>query len=925
MLCAQSCRAFKMDTDGSYPTEHELHWLSSAIPVKYYIGETPPKDVALSDAVNAVTSAFQVWESVPSSFIAFDYKGTTTANPVAGTMDGKNLVRWVKESEWGERPANAIAYVWVFSSQVDGRILECDIDFADSCSWSTTGLTQTFDIQNVAANEVGKFIGLGSLNGFHDKEKTMYGSFSTQEIKKRTLDEDDEAGANHIYPVIEEPKLDHMPYYTRTGDYTVSWQGGSNTDYYELQESDTPIFIAPVSNTITLNSKVYSGKPEGNYFYQVRSHGDTEGNSEWCAGDSIFVDWTPPVGSILIDSGAEFINTVGAVLYFTCIETLSGIDTTVVSNLADFSISDTSFYSDTKAWVLESGSDGTRTVYVVFYDEAANTSVVYSDTIVVDRVQPSTVTFAPVPDWTDTNSVVLDWDDTLDTMAGLLRYAVLRSDSYSGPYSEIISCDTSACADTDVLDGQEWFYRIKAYDRAGNYSVSDPDSTFVDVAAPGIPVLTFPQDNAKINDATPLFTWSIADTGSPLTFRIEVSETISFPSLTYENTVTSQSCGLTEALAVYTTYYWRVFVWDVFRSGTVSATYSFSMDTYPPQVYIQSPENGSITNAAVAVCTGTIEDSSPVNTAVLYLNGAAQVININTGTFFETITFKKGFNEISVLVCDAYGNTGSSAVSIDCITVISGAIFPSSAETTVPSAYAEITVPSGAFSETVEIAIAGSPVYDSIAVANNAAAADRNLRLVTELGGTICEALAFRIIDGVFSCTQVLTGLFNKDLEIAVFYPVSQAILLAEDALRAYYLDTGTLRWVIVPGAQTVDKVRRCVSFNVNHLSIFRIMSLSFAAQDLTGVLVYPNPFTPSSAVGGKLKFTKLTAKAVIRIYTVSGELVYTIDKAGDPTDRAEWDGKNTAGENAANGLYYYVITTEGSAEKKIGKFVVRK
>jgi hypothetical protein len=109
------------------------------MPVKYYISNTPPQGVSLVNAVNAVTSAFQAWENVPSSFIAFDCRGTTTTNPPAGTMDGKNLVRWIKYNDWAPRPPNAVAYVYVFSSQVDGRILECDIDFADSCGWSSSG------------------------------------------------------------------------------------------------------------------------------------------------------------------------------------------------------------------------------------------------------------------------------------------------------------------------------------------------------------------------------------------------------------------------------------------------------------------------------------------------------------------------------------------------------------------------------------------------------------------------------------------------------------------------------------------------------------------------------------------------------------------------------------------------------------------
>jgi|GEM_PF-2558071 len=925
-----SCFAFRVETDKAIPVPHELHWPDSAIPVRYYISETGPSGIALSDAVQAVTSAFQTWEEVPSSYIAFQYMGTTTTNPAGvGQQDGINLVRWVDGNVWesSTRPSGAVALVWIFYSTVDGRILECDIEFNDTYTWSTTGEPLKFDIQSVAAQEAGRFIGLGSLSDTESltHTETMYGRFTTGDTEKRTLTEDDEAGANHLYPTIEEPVLQPLPYYSRTGDYTVSWSGGTNADYYELQEDETSVFTSPVSETTALQYKNISGKPEGNYYYRLRSHGDTEGYSEWSNSDSIFIDRTPPVGGVVINNGDAFSSKTSAVLNFTVIETLSGINTVVISNFPDFSISETVVYSETKAWALEEGSDGIKTVYVIFIDVAENTSSVYSDTIVLDRVQPSTAVLSSLPDWTDTTSVILDWNDSIDTVSGVQRYAVMRSPSFSGAYVEIASVDTSFYADTFVQDGEKWYYKIVTFDCAGNYSVSNAESTAIDAVAPAMPVLLYPPDRGKINNPQPVFIWSLSDTGSPPVYHIEISETDTFSSLVYEETVTNQYCILpdTISLSIYTPYYWRVFVRDVFRYGPVSATYSFVVDTYPPAISITSPKNGIITTDCTITLTGSISDSDPVSTATLFINGVSRVIAVNTGSFIETAGLKRGYNEIKILAYDIFGNSCTSFISVYCASALSGFIYPSSPDTIVYATNTGISVFSGTFNETVLIAIAENPVYETVAVANDIAGADPGLRYVSELNGTVCEINAFRVINGDTSCTSVVSGNFNKNLIVSISYPPFLAGTGAEDALRIYYLDTGTLRWVMDSSSE-VDKIERKVKISTNHFSIFRIISLSFALPDLSNVIVYPNPFTPATAIGGKLKFINLTSKATIKIYTLSGELVATIEK-DDPTDRKEWDGKNMNGEYVANGLYFYVITREGSAEKITGKIAVKK
>ncbi|MDD4003959.1 MAG: T9SS type A sorting domain-containing protein [Elusimicrobiaceae bacterium] len=88
------------------------------------------------------------------------------------------------------------------------------------------------------------------------------------------------------------------------------------------------------------------------------------------------------------------------------------------------------------------------------------------------------------------------------------------------------------------------------------------------------------------------------------------------------------------------------------------------------------------------------------------------------------------------------------------------------------------------------------------------------------------------------------------------------------------------------------------------------INSLRPATATLDFSYAYPNPF--KKRLGHTVvTFTKLTYDAVIKIYTVSGELVKTIRKSSS-VDNIAWDVRNDDGQNVASGLYIYLIESGG-------------
>ena len=92
-------------------------------------------------------------------------------------------------------------------------------------------------------------------------------------------------------------------------------------------------------------------------------------------------------------------------------------------------------------------------------------------------------------------------------------------------------------------------------------------------------------------------------------------------------------------------------------------------------------------------------------------------------------------------------------------------------------------------------------------------------------------------------------------------------------------------------------------------------------SPDLTGVIVYPNPFKP--AVGHtRITFAALTQRVTIRIFNIAGELVEKQDVSGQYS--WDWDVKNTDEEELARGVYIWVVTN-AAGEKRTGKIAIIK
>lgn len=154
---------------------------------------------------------------------------------------------------------------------------------------------------------------------------------------------------------------------------------------------------------------------------------------------------------------------------------------------------------------------------------------------------------------------------------------------------------------------------------------------------------------------------------------------------------------------------------------------------------------------------------------------------------------------------------------------------------------------------------------------------------------------------------------------------------LRAELLRAYSYDPAAGRWVR-DFESRVDLARRAVVAETPHLSLFGLFAP--AAANLSAVRAYPVPFVPGdgSADNGKpfsagdptsgILFDGLTADASVRVYAVTGELVWEGAGAG-AGGLLRWDVRNSDGRDVASGAYFAVIESPATGEKTVRRLAV--
>lgn len=85
---------------------------------------------------------------------------------------------------------------------------------------------------------------------------------------------------------------------------------------------------------------------------------------------------------------------------------------------------------------------------------------------------------------------------------------------------------------------------------------------------------------------------------------------------------------------------------------------------------------------------------------------------------------------------------------------------------------------------------------------------------------------------------------------------------------------------------------------------------------------MFPNPYVERFSYFQRINFMHLTFNARIKVYSLTGELVWEAEK-NNGSDRLEWTGmRNLSGQRLASGVFIYVITNN-SGERVSGKLAI--
>jgi hypothetical protein len=139
-------------------------------------------------------------------------------------------------------------------------------------------------------------------------------------------------------------------------------------------------------------------------------------------------------------------------------------------------------------------------------------------------------------------------------------------------------------------------------------------------------------------------------------------------------------------------------------------------------------------------------------------------------------------------------------------------------------------------------------------------------------------------------------------------------------SLTAY--DTGKTSWSVDPSVE-VDPLESSIFAN---RMVQPFVATVKPVNNLNEVLVVPNPFVIDEGYtlpgeGDNIQFVNIPNPCTIRIYTIRGDLVKTIEVQQGDGAIAEWDQVTDFGQFVESGIYIYHIDSQVGT--KIGKFAI--
>lgn len=387
----------------------------------------------------------------------------------------------------------------------------------------------------------------------------------------------------------------HSPsngYYSCYNYLDVTWLSVAGASQYQLQVDTTSSFSSPEVNIYTeQTSKHLLSLEETKNYWRVRSLDSLGNPSGWSNIWNFICLFTPPQPSLINPVFNHITNDQTP--YF------------------EWSNEPTQLYSD----ILVSRSDSEFTTiywqqavylsnhFTVSSDDAFSQGIYYWKVRIrnqagvggpyssifrftIDLTPPSNppsllapLSGSPVAD----NTPTISWDTNID----YYQYHVqVSSDSdFITTVVDLVDYGGTSLTTSVLFDGN-WYWRVKACDRAGNYGEWSDIWVFkIDTVPPSVPELEAPLDESLLGFNSIELRWSSISGIEGYYLQVDTSATFSNPLV--NNYITENQYTM---IFDENTYYWRVRAIDAAgNNGSWSSYWCFIVDTTPPEVNIDSP------------------------------------------------------------------------------------------------------------------------------------------------------------------------------------------------------------------------------------------------------------------------------------------------------------------------------------------------
>ena len=523
---------------------------------------------------------------------------------------------------------------------------------------------------------------------------------------------------------------------------------------------------------------------------------------------------------------------------------------------------------------------------------------------------------APAISALGTNSLSFSFNSA--NPAGTSYLVQVATDATFSPIKASANTTATSAAFSGLLSNQSYVVEVAALNQAGSLTafVAAPTTTTL-AAVPlpaAVPVTTF-------TATTFGFAWAPGTLAPGTTYLAEVSSSPVFsPGFILASSQTINVFASYTGLQPNTTYY-----------GQVSAQ-APNLSTNPNSAFLVAAIGATLPIAPPAAAAPFLEvayTSATVAWQALPLapsSAAAEgyLVQFSTAADFTTVAFSSAVGPgastatVSGLIfatpyfarvgsigwegAATFLALGSTRTALPPLS--SGTVTSSGLTLALPRAFAALTsisvfVPPGAFPlgtpisvlSTLSSTIAGGRSNEAGAITPFGPAVGIDLS-----AGGLQPAIPVRVMMG-YDPTQIPAG-------------------ASERQLLLWRYDVGSWQWTLVPSQ--VDTSGHMLTAYTPHFSTFAPFFVA-AGTDVDAVQVFPQPWEIGDAASqywsSALTFSGLPASAAVKIFTITGELVWSGDAAASGV--LTWNGNNRFGRRASSGTYYAAFQSGGKTKTR--------